>query len=83
MLAPMLAWWAGSGFRGPLLVGDGSQKIAGLVMSIIFLGIAHWLANESGFIVGIFGVTLGGGIWYLIGALIGFIATTKKDAELS
>jgi hypothetical protein len=83
LLAPMLAWWAGSGFRGSLLVGDKTQKIAGLLMAIIFLGVAHWLANESGFIVGLFGISFGGGVWYLIGAVIGFIATNKKDAASS
>jgi hypothetical protein len=77
----MLAWWAGSGLRGSLIAGKSTEKIAGFVMAAIFLGIGHWLAASSGFRVVLWENSIGGGIWNLIGAFIGFIATTKADTE--
>ncbi len=79
--ASMLAWWAGSGLRGSLIAGNATQKIAGIVMTVIFLGGAHWLATSSGFRVILWGNSIGGGLWYLIGALVGFFATNKADTE--
>ncbi len=79
--APMLACWAGIGLRGSLIAGNLSQKIFGAVMAVIFLGIAHWLMVASNYRVGLFGVSFGGGVWYLLGAIVGFIATSKKDTE--
>jgi len=79
--APMLACWAGIGLRGSLIAGDRSQKIFGVVMSMVFLGIAHWLMTKTSYQVRLFGVSIGGGIWYLLGAVIGFISTSRKDTE--
>ena len=76
---PLLACWAGSGLRGSFIAGDRPQKIFGAVMTVIFLGIAHWLMVTSLYRVGLFGVSIGGGIWCLLGAFIGFITTNRKD----
>ena len=76
---PMLACWAGIGLRGSFIAGDRSQKIFGAVMTIIFLGIAHWLMVTSLYRVGLYGVSIGGGIWCLLGAFIGFITTNRSD----
>jgi len=77
--ASMLAWFGGSGLRGSLIAGNKSQKISGMVFAAIFFYGAHWLATSPGFVVGLFGNQIGGGLWWLIGAAIGFIATSKKD----
>ena len=77
--APLLACWAGSGLRGSLIAGDRSQKIFGAVMAVIFLGIAHWLTATAAYRVGLFGVSIGGGLWYLLGAVVGFLATSRID----
>jgi hypothetical protein len=79
--ASMLAWFGGSGLRGSLIAGDKSQNIGGMVFAALFFFAAHWLATSPGFIVGLFGTEFGGGIWWIIGAVIGFLATAKKDTE--
>jgi hypothetical protein len=79
--ASMLAWFGGSGLRGSLIAGDKSQKIGGMVFAALFFFAAHWLATSPGFVVGLFGVQVGGGIWWVIGAVLGFLVTTKKDTE--
>lgn len=76
--ASLLGWWAGTGLKGSLLIGDKSQKIGGFVMAAVFLLIAHFLSYN--FLVSLFGIEVGGGIWYLIGALVGFFTTNKSDA---
>ena len=76
---PLLAYWAGIGLRGSLIAGNRSQKIFGTVMAVIFLGIAHWLMVTSLYRVGLFGILIGGGIWCVLGAFIGFITTNRSD----
>lgn len=78
--ASTLGWWAGSGLKGSLLVGDKSQKIGGLISATILLILAHFTASYTAFSVGLGSVEIGGGAWYIIGFVIGFLATTKKDA---
>ena len=79
--APMLACWAGIGLRGSLIAGNRSQIAFGIVMAAIFLGVAHWLLATVNYRIGLFGVSFGGGVWYLLGAAIGFIVTSRKDTE--
>jgi len=79
-LASTLGWWAGSGLKGSILVGDKSQKIGGLITATVFLVMAHFIARYTAFSVGIGSIEIGGGIWYITGFIIGFFATTKKDA---
>jgi hypothetical protein len=78
--ASMLSWWGASGIRGSLTAGNTSQKIAGLIFGIAFFIGAHWIATSSGFIVGLFGTQIGGGVWWVIGAVIGYLSTAKADA---
>ena len=79
IVAPVLGCWAGIGLRGSIIAGSRSQWIFGIVMAIIFLGIADWLMATSGYRVRLFGMSIGGGIWYMLGAFIGFLATSRKD----
>jgi hypothetical protein len=76
--APLLATWAGSGLRGSMISGERSQKMFGVVMAVIFMGIAHWLVATTDYRVGLFGVSIGGGVWYVLGAIFGFLATSSK-----
>jgi hypothetical protein len=78
-VAPMLACWAGIGLRSAAITGGLSQWIFGLVMAVILLGTSHWLMAMSAYRIGLFGVSLGGGIWYALGAVFGFLATSRQD----
>ncbi len=77
--ASFFGWFAGCGFKGSVLVGGKITIFGGALLAGIALGIAHYLADN--FIVVLFDITFGGGSWYLLGALIGFITTNKKDTE--
>lgn len=78
-ICPLLALFAGSGLRGSLY-GDKGQKTFGLVMACIFFAVSSYWISSTGFYVSLYNVTIGGGLWVIIGLLIGFIFTTKKYA---
>ena len=78
-ICPLLALFAGSGLRGSLY-GDKGQKIGGIVMACIFFAVSSYWISSTGFYVSIFNVSIGGGLWVIIGLLIGFIFTEKKYA---
>ena len=78
-ICPLLALFAGSGLRGSLY-GDKGQKIGGIVMACILFAISSYWISNTGFYVSLFNVTIGGGLWVIIGLLVGFIFTTKKYA---
>ena len=79
--ASMLSWFGGSGLRGCLLAGSAPEKAVGFLFAAIFFFGAHWLSTSPGFVVSLFGITFGGGVWWILGAVIGFIATAKNDTE--
>ena len=81
IVASMLGWFAGSGVRGSMIAGDKKQKVFGLIMGAIFLLFAHLITSYTRFTVNVLDYTVGGGLWYLIGFAVGFIATTKSDTE--
>ena len=79
--ASVLAWWAGSGLKGSLLVGDPGQKVAGFLMAAIFLVIAHFLSFSLSINLSFIDAEIGGGFWYLAGALVGYFTTDRRHAE--
>ena len=81
-ICPLLALFAGSGLRGSLY-GDKRQKIAGLVMACISFAVSSYWISSTGFYVSLFNVTIGGGLWVIIGLLVGFVFTTNKYAVSS
>ncbi len=77
--ASMLAWYGGSGLRACLHTDGLAAKLSGAVLGSLFFFAAHWLSTNFPFVVGVFRVQLGGGAWWLIGAVICFLATSKAD----
>jgi hypothetical protein len=55
-----------------------NMAIAGVVVSVILIGVAYWLSNY--FSVQLFGVFLSGTIWGAIGLVVCFLCTDKKMA---
>ena len=80
-LSPLIALFGGSGLRGSLY-GTKSQKRTGIVVGVIFLAASSLWISKTGFYVTIFDVVIGGGLWVLIGFVVGFIFTTKKHAAV-
>ena len=49
LVGPTLCRFAGSGLKGSLLVGTGSQKLGGLATAIVFLIIGFGVVYHSGY----------------------------------
>ena len=80
LVGPVLCWFAGSGLKGSLLVGTGSQKLGGLAAAIVFLIVGFGIVYHSGYWVSIFGYDLSGVAWSVIGLVAGFLFTGRKQA---
>jgi len=81
IMAPIIAWFGGSGLRGSFNVGDNKQKITGIIAGIVFLAISLFWINYTGYWIKIFKIEMSGTIWIAIGFLIGLIFSTKKHSE--
>ena len=80
LVGPTLCWFAGSGLKGSLLVGTGSQKLGALATAIVFLIIGFGVVYHSGYWVSIFGYDLNGVAWCAMGLVAGFLFTKKTYA---
>ena len=80
IVGPTLCWFAASGLRGSLMVGDTSQKLGGIGATIIALVIGLGIVYHSGYWVGIFGYSLSGVTWCIVGFAVGWISTTRQMA---
>ncbi len=81
-LAPMIAWFGGSGTRGSLYA-KAPQKIAGIVMGFVFLAIGVWWVEAVGFRVNVNlgdGLTIPGWQWVILAYAVGLIFTSRKFA---
>ena len=81
IIGPTLCWFAASGLKGSLLVGSASQKWAGVGMAVLFAAAGIGIVYHSGFWVDLFGYSLPGIVWCLVGLAAGWISTTKQHAE--
>ena len=80
LIGPTMCWFAGSGLKGSLLVGTGSQKLGGLATAIVFLVIGFGVVYHSGYWASILGYDLTGVAWCAIGLVAGFLFTKKTYA---
>ena len=80
ILAPLIAWFGGSGLRGSFNVGDNSQKITGFILGAIALAISYFWINYTGYWIQVFGIEMTGVVWIVIGFLVGLIFSTKKHS---
>jgi hypothetical protein len=73
--------WAGSGLKGSLVAGDGSQRLAGALMAALFVAAGTGLIYYSGFRIGLFGVDFSGTAWCIVGLCMGYLFTAERFAE--
>jgi hypothetical protein len=81
IIGPTLCWFAASGLKGSLLVGTSSQKLAGAGAAVLFSAIGIGIVYHSGFWIGLFGYSISGVVWCLVGLAAGWLSTTKQHAE--
>ena len=73
ILAPIIAWFGGSGLRGSFNVGDKKQKITGFIAGIVFLAISLFWINYTGYWIKMGDIQISGPLWAVLGFLIGLI----------
>jgi hypothetical protein len=82
LVGPALCVWAGSGLKGSIIGGlrdrQFTQVLVGLIGAVLFVGGGILLAWHSGFWVGLFGLTISGPYWCLIGLAIGWFSTQSQ-----
>ena len=81
IIAPLIAWFGGSGLRGSFNVGSKKEKITGLIAGLVFLTISLFWIDYTGYWITIWDVSFSGPVWVSIGFLVGLIFSTKKHSE--
>ena len=81
IIAPLIAWFGGSGLRGSFNVGDKKQKLTGLIAGLVFLAVSLFWIDYTGYWMTIWDVSFSGPVWVSIGFLVGLLFSTKKHSE--
>ena len=81
ILAPLIAWFGGSGLRGSFNLGDLSQKITGTILGVIALIVSYLWINYTGYWIRIYDFEFTGVQWAVIGFTIGLLFSTKEHSK--
>ena len=81
IIAPIIAWFGGSGLRGSFNVGSKKEKITGLIAGLVFLAVSLFWIDYTGYWITIWDVSFSGPVWVSIGFLVGLLFSTKKHSE--
>jgi hypothetical protein len=81
LVGSFLGWAGGVGARGSF-DGTWNQKLAGLTLGLVVLGLGALIANWGHATVWLWIDRLPAGIWVFVGTVIGFIFTRQKHARL-
>lgn len=80
IVGPALCWFAASGLKGSLVVGNIAQKLGGVGAAILFVAAGLGIVYHSGYWVALYGYELSGITWCLVGFAVGWISTTRQHA---
>ena len=78
VLAPVLAWFSGTGLRASLNSEDDSFKKSSVFMTIILLFLSYFWINSSGYWFDVNDVEISGKNLLVISFFIGFLSTTRE-----
>ena len=81
IVAPILAWWAGTGLKGSFHVGTPAQKKAGVFMAILFSAISFYWINSTGYSIS-GDISLTGTQLLIVAFVLGFFGTTREISEI-
>jgi hypothetical protein len=81
IVAPILAWWAGTGLKGSLHVGTPAQKKGGVFMAILFSAISFYWINSTGYSISE-DISLTGTQLLIVAFVLGFFGTTREISEI-
>ena len=82
IVAPMLAWFAGTGLRASFNNENNIQKKGSIFMAVIVLAISYLWINSTGYWFVANEIEISGKNLLVISFLIGFFCTTKKITNL-
>ena len=82
IVAPILAWFAGTGLRASFNSENNNQKKGSIFMAVILLAISYLWINSTGYWFVANAIEISGRNLLVISFLIGFFCTTKKITNL-
>ena len=82
IVAPILAWFAGTGLRASFN-SDNKQTKGGIFMAVILLATSYVWINSTGYWFVAHAIEISGKNLLIISFFIGFLSTTKSISELN
>ena len=82
IIAPILAWFAGTGLRASFNSENNNQKKGSIFMAIIVLAISYLWINSTNYWYVAHAIEISGKNLLIISFFIGFFCTTKKITNL-
>ena len=83
IVAPILAWFAGTGLRASFNSENNNQKKGSIFMAVIILVISYLWINSTGYWFVAHVIEISGKNLLIISFFIGFLSTTKSISELN
>ena len=83
IVAPMLAWFAGTGLRASFNSESNNQKKGSIFMAVILLAISYLWINSTGYWFVAHAIEISGKNLLIISFFIGFLGTTKAISNLN
>ena len=82
IVAPILAWFAGTGLRASFNT-DNNQKKGSIFMAVIILVISYLWINSTGYWYIAHAIEISGKNLLIISFFIGFLGTTKSISDIN
>ena len=83
IVAPILAWFSGTGLRASFNNEDSIQKKGSIFMAVILLALSYIWVNSTGYWYVAHAIEISGKNLLIISFFIGFLSTTKSISELN
>ena len=81
-IAPLLAWFAGTGLRASFNSENNNQKKGSIFMAVILLASSYLWINSTGYWYVAYAIEISGKNLLIISFFIGFFCTTKNITKL-
>ena len=83
IVAPILAWFTGTGLRASFNSENNNQKKGSIFMATIILVISHLWINSTGYWYVAHAIEISGKNLLIISFFIGFLGTTRTISEIN
>ena len=83
IVAPILAWFAGTGLRASFNSENNNQKKGSIFMAVILLALSYIWVNSTGYWYVAHAIEISGKNLLIISFFIGFLGTTKSISDFN